>query len=132
MLGLGRRRDEPFTDADGEALLPFAKLVGLLLQNARRLAEARQVGQVKSQFMAVAAHELRTPLAVIRDYLSLLEDGTYPVPERTRAEAVETLVAKAHELESLVESLVVAARLEGSLPLADNAASAGTGPAARA
>jgi signal transduction histidine kinase len=113
VLGLGRTRDEPFTDADGEALLPFAKLVGLLLQNARRLAEARETGQFKSQFMTLAAHELRTPLAVIRGYLSLLEDGTYPVPERTRAEAVETLVSKAQELEALVESLVMAARLEG-------------------
>ena len=112
LLGLGRERDEPFTDADGEALQPIAKLVGLMLQNARRLAEARQTGQIKSQFVALAAHELRTPLAVIRGYLSLLEDGTYPVPERTRAEAVETLVAKAQELESLVESLVMAARLE--------------------
>src|SRR5215831_6456878 len=83
VLGLGRSRDEPFTDADGEALMPFATLVGLLLQNARRLAEARQTGQVKSRFMTLAAHELRTPLAVIRGYLSLLEDGTYPVPDRT-------------------------------------------------
>jgi len=119
ILGLGRSRDEPFTDADGEALLPFAKLVGLLLRNARRLAEARQTDQVKSRFMTLAAHELRTPLAVIRGYLSLLEDGTYPVPDRTRAEAVETLVAKAQELESLVELLVMAARLEGgTLPRA--------------
>jgi len=113
LLGLGRTRDEPFTDADGEALLPFAKLVGLLLRNARRLDEARQTDQVKSRFMHLAAHELRTPLAVIRGYLSLLEDGTYPVPDRTRAEAVETIVGKAQELESLVELLVVAARLEG-------------------
>jgi len=119
LLGLGRTRDEPFTDADGEALMPFATLAGLLVQNARRLAEARQTGQARSRFMTLAAHELRTPLAVIRGYLSLLEDGTYPVPDRTRAEAVETLVSKAQELESLVESLVMAARLEGrSLPLA--------------
>jgi signal transduction histidine kinase len=120
LLGLGRSRDEPFTDADGEALMPIATLVGLLLRNARRLAEARQTDQVKSRFMHLAAHELRTPLAVIRGYLSLLEDGTYPVPDRTRAEAVETLVAKAQELESLVELLVMAARLEGgTLPHAD-------------
>jgi transcriptional regulator with GAF, ATPase, and Fis domain len=126
VLGLGRSRDEPFTDAEGEALLPFAKLVGLLLQNARRLAEARRIGQAKSQFMALAAHELRTPLAAIRAYLSLLEDGTYPVPDRTRAEVVETLVSKAQDLESLVDSLVMAARLEGrSLPLANGASPSG-------
>jgi hypothetical protein len=129
VLALGRRRDEPFTDADGEALLPFAKLVGLLLQNARRRTNARQIGQAKSQFMALAAHELRTPLAVIRDHLSLLEDGTYPAPDRTRAEVVVTLVSKAQELESLVDSLVMAARLEGRSPPLANGANL-SGPAA--
>jgi signal transduction histidine kinase len=119
VLGVARTRGEPFTDADGEALMPFATLAGLLVQNARRLAEARQTEEARSRFMTLAAHELRTPLAVIRGYLSLLEDGTYPVPDRTRAEAVETLVSKAQELESLVELLVMAARLEGgTLPRA--------------
>jgi signal transduction histidine kinase len=119
VLSLGRRRDEPFTEADQAALQPFATLAALLIRNARLLADARQAGQAKTTFLNLAAHELRTPLAVIRGYLSLLEDGTYPVPERTRAEAIETLVLKAQELESLVETLVMAARLEGgTLPSA--------------
>src|SRR5262249_58678326 len=42
LLGLGRSRDEPFTDEDGEALMPVANLVGLLVQNARPLAQAPQ------------------------------------------------------------------------------------------
>jgi signal transduction histidine kinase len=113
LLGLSRRRDEPFAEADLQSLRPFATLAGLLVRNARLLAEARQVGQARSAFLNLAAHELRTPLTVIRGYLSMLEDGTYPVPVRTREEAVDTLVAKAQELETLVEALVVAARLEG-------------------
>jgi signal transduction histidine kinase len=117
LLGLGRRGDEEFTEADLLTLQPFASLAGLLLRNARQLAEARQVGQAKSTFLNLAAHELRTPLAVIKGYLSLLEDGTYAVPERTREEAVPTLVAKAEELESLVEVLLTTARLDvGGLP----------------
>jgi signal transduction histidine kinase len=117
LLSLARRRSEPFTEADLAALQPFATLAALLLRDARLLADARQAGEAKTTFLNLAAHELRTPLAVIRGYLSLLEDGTYPVPDRTREEAVDTLVRKAQELESLVETLVTAARLEGgSLP----------------
>jgi signal transduction histidine kinase len=117
LLGLSRRRDEEFTEADLLALQPLATLAGLLLRNARLLAEAREVGEAKAAFLNLAAHELRTPLAVIRGYLSMLEDGTYPVPDRTRDEAVNTLVAKAQELESLVEALLTSARLEaGALP----------------
>ncbi len=117
VLGLSRRRQPPFAESDLLTLQPFGILAGLLLRNARLLAEARQVGRLKSTFLNLAAHELRTPLAVIRGYLSMLEDGTYPVPERTRDDAVRTLVAKAQELESLVEGLLTGARLEvGALP----------------
>lgn len=119
LLELGRRRDEPFAETDVLTLQPFATLAGLLVRNARLLAEARQAGQAKAAFLNLAAHEMRTPLAVIKGYLSMLEDGTYPVPQETRDEVVQTLAAKAQELDSLVEALLTAARLEvGSLPRA--------------
>ncbi len=49
------------------------------------------------------AHELRAPLTVMRGYLSLIEDGTYPVPATTRDEAVSIIAAKAQELDSLID-----------------------------
>jgi signal transduction histidine kinase len=116
--GLGLSRRGRFTDADVLTLQPFATLAALLLRNARLLAEARQVGEAKSAFLKLAAHELRTPLAVIRGYLSMIADGTYEVPPETR-EVVGILVVKAQELETLVEALLTTARLEtGALPRA--------------
>lgn len=99
-----------------EAIAEVAEVEQRLLDSARLLAEARQLGQAKNAFLNQAAHELRTPLAVIKGYLSLLEDGTYPVPDRTRVEVVDTLVAKAQELESLVEALLTTARLDVGTP----------------
>jgi signal transduction histidine kinase len=117
VLGLSRRRRR-FTEADVLTLQPFATLAALLLRNARLLAEARRVGQAKSSFLNLAAHELRTPLSVIRGYLSMLEEGTYAVPENIR-EVISILAVKAQELESLVEALLLTARLEtGSVPRA--------------
>jgi signal transduction histidine kinase len=59
------------------------------------------------------AHELRTPLAVIRGYLSMIEDGTYPVPPKTRDEVVTIIAAKARELDSLIDVLLMSSRLAG-------------------
>src|SRR5207247_9447082 len=94
LLQLARRRNDPFTEGDLLTLQPFATLAALLLRNARLLAEARQVGQAKSAFLNLAAHELRTPLAVIKGYLSMLEDGTYDVPEGVRDDVVAVLAVK--------------------------------------
>jgi signal transduction histidine kinase len=115
IMELGRERT-PFEEADLLTLQPFATLAALLLRCARLLAEARQTDRAKSSFMNLAAHELRTPLAVINGYLSMLEDGTYVLPAET-GEVVATLVMKTRELEARVEELLTMAKLEiGNLP----------------
>jgi signal transduction histidine kinase len=65
----------------------------------RSFHKARSLGQGVGALEYVA-HELRTPLAVLRGYVSMIEDGTYPVPTRTRDEVVAIIAAKAQELDS--------------------------------
>ena len=65
-------------------------------------------------FMADLAHELRTPIAVIRAQLEALRDGVYP-PD---PEHVEPALAQAATLERLVEDVRTLGLAEtGSLPL---------------
>jgi signal transduction histidine kinase len=119
LMGLSRTVTNPFDDDDLRTLEPLAALAALLLRNARLMARERAASGAKDTLFNLAAHELRTPLTVIRAYLSLLEDGTYPVPDRTRDDVVQTLVGKALELDALVETLVLSARAEaGALPAA--------------
>src|SRR5215831_773852 len=49
-----------------------------LREDARRLS---QLERTKSEFLNVASHELRGPIAVLRGYLSMLDDGTLPLQE---------------------------------------------------
>ncbi len=109
VLELWRSDAAGFGPAERLRLEPVVAVAGLALLDARQLAEARRRSQSRREVLHVAAHELRTPLTVIRGYLSLLQDGTYPVPEQSR-EVVGTLAAKARELDSLVEALLNEAR----------------------
>lgn len=63
--------------------------------------------------LAFVAHELRTPLTVLRGYLSMIEDGTFPVPAETLDGAISVITAKAREMDSLIEMLTVASRFAG-------------------
>jgi signal transduction histidine kinase len=114
---LSRRNDHPFLATD----LAMFQLIGnqavLALRNARLFAQAQAVTRAQSDFLNMAAHELRTPLSVIAGYVSMMEDGTLGTPPRHWLGPLETLRSKSAELESLISELLIASRLEaGTIP----------------
>ena len=66
----------------------------------------------KSQFLNLASHELRTPLSVIRGYLSIIEQGSLGALNASGRKAVSVVLAKALEMNFLIEQMLEAARLE--------------------
>ncbi len=84
---------------------------------AELLAKAQESNRAKSEFLNLAAHELRTPLAVIVGYLSMLADGTFGEVSPELRQAFEILTEKSEELNRIVDDLLTASRLEsGVLP----------------
>ena len=81
------------------------------------LAQAQDSSRAKSEFLNMAAHELRTPLAVIVGYLSMLHDGTFGDVTPDWSRVVQILIQKGHELNQIVDGLLTAARIEaGTVP----------------
>jgi len=77
-------------------------------------ASATTASEVKSSFLNMAAHELRTPITVLAGYLSMLADGSLgPAPAKW-SKTVDILIAKTTELDRIAEDLLDAARLESS------------------
>jgi signal transduction histidine kinase/HAMP domain-containing protein len=83
----------------------------LLKQSQILFAEAQEASKSKSAFLSMAAHELRTPLSVITGYLSMLQDGS--IPPSKAEQPLRVLMGKATELNSIVDDLLTAARIEG-------------------
>jgi signal transduction histidine kinase len=81
-----------------------------LREETMRLAELERA---KSEFLNLASHELRGPAAMLRGYLSMLEDGTLGALPKSLEEVLPLLVAKAAQINSLANEMVEAARLEG-------------------
>jgi signal transduction histidine kinase len=77
------------------------------------LVQAQEASRVKSDFLNMAAHELRTPLSVVIGYLSMLSDGSLGEPPPNWVRPLEMLNLKTAELNKIVEDLLAAARLAG-------------------
>lgn len=72
----------------------------------------RQLERTKSDFLNLASHELRGPLAIVRGYLSMFEDGTLGPDELFSI--LPTLTGKVQQIELLVQQMLETARLEES------------------
>lgn len=80
--------------------------------------EIEQFSAVKSNFVAIAAHEIRAPLARVRLYAELLEEGEIGQLDAPAREAVEAISSAAASLTSIVSDLLDSALLErGLLPI---------------
>ncbi|MDO8309773.1 MAG: HAMP domain-containing sensor histidine kinase [Actinomycetota bacterium] len=78
--------------------------------DAQRASElqARDSEERMRQFVADASHELRTPLTSIRGYAELIEQGAADDP----AEAVRRIQAESARMGSLVDDMLMLARLD--------------------
>jgi signal transduction histidine kinase len=80
-------------------------------------AAAQESSRSKSEFLNMAAHELRTPLSVVSGYLALLAEGSLGVAPPTWQMPLEMLNSKTGELNRIVDDLLLASRMDvGSLP----------------
>jgi PAS domain S-box-containing protein len=69
-----------------------------------------QLEKVKSDFLNLASHELRGPLAVVKGYVSMFEDHTMTPDELPGV--LPLLTSKVQEIELLVQQMLETARLE--------------------
>lgn len=76
----------------------------------RDITSADELDRTKSQFLATAAHELRTPIAVITGYTEFLQANDPAAAERT--EILATMRRHGDQITSIVTELLDLARIE--------------------
>lgn len=108
-------RGDPFQSGDLETMAILASLAALALQNATLYEASQEASQSKDTFLNMTAHELRTPLAVITGYLSMLTTGDFGDPPPSWARPMSILQAKVTELARLVEGVIAASKLEANM-----------------
>jgi signal transduction histidine kinase len=79
------------------------------------LLQAEAASRAKSEFLRMAAHELRTPLGIINGYLSMLREGTFERPPASWSHPLGVLVRKTQELTTLVDDILEASRMEADV-----------------
>lgn len=76
-------------------------------------ARLRELDKQKSEFVSVASHQLRSPLAAIRGYASMLIEGSFGKVEEKMKEALDRIAESAKMMNESVEDFLSVSRIEG-------------------
>ncbi|MBI2410742.1 MAG: hypothetical protein HYV32_02535 [Candidatus Kerfeldbacteria bacterium] len=71
-----------------------------------------ELDQAKSEFMSIASHQLRTPLAGIIGYLSMIKDGDYGVLDKEKTPVISDVLDASQRLSRLVNTFLNVTRIE--------------------
>jgi two-component system OmpR family sensor kinase len=116
-VDLGLRVPDKDTDTRTEVGQVGAAL-NQMLGHVSNALQARHASETRvRRFVADASHELRTPLAAIRGYAELA--GRSPEDSAAVSHALHRVESESQRMTSLVDDLLLLARLDSGRPLAD-------------
>jgi PAS domain S-box-containing protein len=114
------RKDGGFTPAGVSYAAIFdddGKLANLIA-DVHDLTKFREAEELKSTFISIISHELKTPVALIKGYAETLQREDAQWDAATVRESLEVITEEADRLTDLIEKLLDASRLQaGALKL---------------
>lgn len=107
--------------AVGITYAPLISPAGTLLNiiaTIRDITHFRQAEELKSTFISVVSHELKTPVALIKGYTSTLRRDDVSWDDEIVQDSLEVIEEEADHLTAMIENLLDASRLQaGGLKL---------------
>jgi len=88
------------------------KVESLAADLERANVKLKSLDKLKTEFLSLASHQLRSPLTAIKGYASMLDERAYGTLEPKQEEAVRRIYASAQGLSSLVEDLLNISKIE--------------------
>jgi PAS domain S-box-containing protein len=100
-----------FFSEEHEALvLSIASQASVALENSMLFEEVKTLSAKKDEFIALASHELKTPLTTIKGYLQILDRN---IKDQLSTTFIQKSITQAEKLNALVSDLFDISRIEG-------------------
>jgi signal transduction histidine kinase len=101
-----------FDQSDLSLMMQLARRSAMAIDNARLHRAAVLANEAKANFLATMSHELRTPLTAIIGYEELLAEGIPGSVNEIQRQQLARIKASASHLLSLVDEILLYARVE--------------------
>lgn len=84
----------------------------------RDITVENEIDRMKSEFISLASHQLRTPLSTVKTYAHMLADGYMGAVDADQSQGLKTILTAADNMNELIGTLLNIARIEsGSIEI---------------
>ena len=112
------RQPNAYRDAHIDIFQQLAGQVAIITEKSRMYQRVLELNEIKNRFLGIAAHDLRSPLTVIKGNLDLLKDGLLGDISAAQDEAVRRMSLYCEAMLSLINDLLSVSTIEaGKLQL---------------
>jgi signal transduction histidine kinase len=87
-------------------------LIRGVFREIRRREELERISRAKTEFISITSHQLRTPLTVIKGYLSMILEGVYGEVSEKLKKVLDNIYLANERLIKLVNSFLNISRIE--------------------
>lgn len=78
----------------------------------RDITHENEIDKMKSEFISIASHQLRTPLSTIKTYAHMLNEGYMGKVSKEQAKALKTITKATNNMNDLIATLLNISRIE--------------------
>lgn len=108
-LLLGHGETDHYSSDDELLMMNIARIASISLENSALFEQVKSLSEKKDEFIALASHELKTPLTTVMGYLQLL--SKLESDSHTKM-FVEKSLIQAEKLNNLIEDILNMSRIE--------------------
>ncbi len=117
LKGERKNGEEYFAEVHIAPLVDEKGILRFLVEIDRDVTKAKAVDRVKTEFVTLASHQLRTPLSALKWLLEMLLDGDAGAISREQREMLEQASSSNNRMIMLVNNLLNVARLDAGTML---------------
>jgi signal transduction histidine kinase len=105
-------RANEYKNAHIELFREIAGQLALTLEKSRLYQEAVRLNDLKNKFLGIAAHDLRSPIAVIKGYIDLFKDGLLEESPEAQKEPMQVISQHCDKMLGLINDLLDVSAIE--------------------
>jgi hypothetical protein len=112
------RKPDTYADAHVETFVMIANAISVIIEKARAYQRLVELNELKNKFLGIAAHDLRSPISLVRSYLDAMQSGLLGENPEERTEIFGRVTQTCDRMLALINDLLDISAIEsGNLNL---------------